>query len=160
MAAPAALASATGAGTEQASATWILDLGAGFYLAGGELLPATILANLKQDENCFKLARAKGVGESQGTMRGYICELETEADLLFMRNCIAVLSMGPLIEDDGYQFTWHSGEAVLISPSGTRLRCEVPGYALHEKGLQGQKGVVPLVGSQEQRALLVPVINR
>ena len=35
-----------------------------------------------------------------------------------------------------------------------------PGHALHEKGLQRQKGVVPLVGSQEQRALLVPLINR
>ena len=36
----------------------------------------------------------------------------------------------------------------------------VPGHALHEKGLQRQKGVGPLVGSQEERALLVPVINR
>ena len=36
----------------------------------------------------------------------------------------------------------------------------VPGHALHEKGLQRQKGVVPLVGSQEERALLVPLINR
>ena len=35
-----------------------------------------------------------------------------------------------------------------------------PGHALHEKGLQGQKGVVPLFGSQKQSALLVPVINR
>ena len=35
-----------------------------------------------------------------------------------------------------------------------------PGHALHEKFLQRQKGVVPLVRSQEQRALLVPVINR
>ena len=43
--------------------------------------------------------------------------------------------------------------------SGQTLRL-VPGHALHEKGLQLQKGVVPLVGSQEQRALLVPVINR
>ena len=34
-----------------------------------------------------------------------------------------------------------------------------PGHALHEKGLQKQKGVVPLVSSQEERALLVPVIN-
>ena len=33
-------------------------------------------------------------------------------------------------------------------------------HALHEKGLQREKGVVPLVGSQEQRALLVPLINR
>ena len=31
---------------------------------------------------------------------------------------------------------------------------------LHEKGLQRQKGAVPLVGSQEQSALLVPLINR
>ena len=31
---------------------------------------------------------------------------------------------------------------------------------MHEKGLQRQKGVVPLVGSQKQRALLVPLINR
>ena len=36
----------------------------------------------------------------------------------------------------------------------------VPGHALHEKGLQRQKGVGPLVSSQEERALLVPVINR
>ena len=36
----------------------------------------------------------------------------------------------------------------------------IPGHALHEKGLQRQKGVGTLVSSQEQRALLVPVINR
>ena len=35
----------------------------------------------------------------------------------------------------------------------------VPGHALHKKGLQGQKGVGPLVGSQERKALLVPLIN-
>ena len=37
---------------------------------------------------------------------------------------------------------------------------QVPGHALHEKGLQKQKGDSPLFSSQEQRALLVPVINR
>ena len=31
---------------------------------------------------------------------------------------------------------------------------------MHEKGLQRQKGVGPLVSSQEQRALLVPRLNR
>ena len=36
----------------------------------------------------------------------------------------------------------------------------IPGHALHEKGLQRQKSVGPLVSSQEERALLVPVINR
>ena len=50
--------------------------------------------------------------------------------------------------------------------TGTRTRefCGtstlVSGHALHEKGLQRQKGAVPLVGSQEERALLVPLINR
>ena len=37
---------------------------------------------------------------------------------------------------------------------------EIPGHALHEKGLQRQKSVGPLVSSQEQRALLVPRLNR
>ena len=36
----------------------------------------------------------------------------------------------------------------------------LPGHALHEKGLQRQIGVVPLVNSQQRRALAVPVINR
>ena len=36
----------------------------------------------------------------------------------------------------------------------------LPGHALHEKGLQRQKGVAPLVGGQERIALLVPVIHR
>ena len=35
-----------------------------------------------------------------------------------------------------------------------------PGHALHEKGLPRQKGDGPLVSSQEQRALLVLLINR
>ena len=35
-----------------------------------------------------------------------------------------------------------------------------PGYALHEKGLQTHIGVSTLVSSQEQRALLVPRLNR
>ena len=36
----------------------------------------------------------------------------------------------------------------------------IPGHALHEKGLQRQKGASPLVSSQERRALAVPLINR
>ena len=35
-----------------------------------------------------------------------------------------------------------------------------PGHTLHEKGSQRQVGVGKLVSSQEQRALLVPVMNR
>ena len=35
-----------------------------------------------------------------------------------------------------------------------------PGHAFHEKGSQRQIGVGPLVSSQEERALLVPLINR
>ena len=37
---------------------------------------------------------------------------------------------------------------------------QIPGHALHEKGLEGQKGVGTLVNSQQRRALAVPVINR
>ena len=40
------------------------------------------------------------------------------------------------------------------------LRKLFPGQALHEKGLKGQRGFVPLFGSQEQSAILVPLINR
>ena len=36
----------------------------------------------------------------------------------------------------------------------------VPGHACHEKGLQRQKGVDPLVSNQERRAAVDPVINR
>ena len=39
-------------------------------------------------------------------------------------------------------------------------RIIIPGYALHEKGLQRQIGVDTLVNSQQRRALAVPVINR
>ena len=35
---------------------------------------------------------------------------------------------------------------------------QAPGFT--EKGLQRRKGIVPLVGSQEQRALVAPLINR
>ena len=31
------------------------------------------------------------------------------------------------------------------------LQTSIPGHALHEKGLQRQKGVVPLSGSQEKK---------
>ena len=37
---------------------------------------------------------------------------------------------------------------------------EIPGHALHEKGLQTVKGIGPLGSSQEERALLAPLINR
>ena len=36
----------------------------------------------------------------------------------------------------------------------------LPGHALHEKGLQKQNGDGTLVSSKEERALLVPLINR
>ena len=37
---------------------------------------------------------------------------------------------------------------------------EIPGYLWDEKGLQRQKGIGLIVGIQERRALLAPVINR
>ena len=38
--------------------------------------------------------------------------------------------------------------------------CQVlPGHTLHEKGKQRQTGFAPLFVSQDQRALLVPIIN-
>ena len=40
------------------------------------------------------------------------------------------------------------------------LRPNIPGHALHEKSLQRQEGDGTLVSSREQKALLVPVINR
>ena len=42
---------------------------------------------------------------------------------------------------------------------GKLFHISFPGHALHEKDLQRQKGDSPLVSSQEQRELLVPVIK-
>ena len=36
----------------------------------------------------------------------------------------------------------------------------IPGHALHERGLRGQKGIGPLVSSWGHRAAVVLVINR
>ena len=47
-----------------------------------------------------------------------------------------------------------------LSNHGLSPFSRIPGHALHEKSLQRQKSVGPLVGSQEQRALLLPVITR
>ena len=47
-----------------------------------------------------------------------------------------------------------------LSAGPPQLFVPFPGHALHDKGLQRQKGVGPLVNSQGRRALFVPVINR
>ena len=63
-----------------------------------------------------------------------------------------------LLNDSADKFLTLNGSS---APDGSvKLNIYVPGHALHEKGSQRQKSVVPLVGSQEQRAPLVPVINR
>ena len=46
------------------------------------------------------------------------------------------------------------------SANSRSMPLEIPGHALHEKGLQRQIGVGTLVNSQQRRALAVPVINR
>ena len=71
------------------------------------------------------------------------------------------------------QFCWHTVLPDPASPPRCAPRRDLhgvcpgfglskcfPGHALHEKGLQRQKGVVPQFGSQEKSALLVLVINR
>ena len=50
--------------------------------------------------------------------------------------------------------------AVINAKTATILVLNVPGHALHEQGLQRQKGVGPLVSRHGQRAFLVPRINR
>ena len=49
------------------------------------------------------------------------------------------------------------GSAYFCRPPQKML--EIPGHALHEKGLQTQKGVGPLVSSQEERGLLALVVK-
>ena len=49
---------------------------------------------------------------------------------------------------------------VLLDRHSNNLSTVFPEHALHEKGSQIQKGVGPLVSSQEERALLVSLINR
>ena len=48
----------------------------------------------------------------------------------------------------------------VVCPGFGLDRFQIPGHALHEKGLQRQIGVGTLVNSQQRRALAVPVINR
>ena len=47
-----------------------------------------------------------------------------------------------------------------VSFSRLKLGPSVPEHALHEKDLQGQKGVDTLVRSQKRSALLAPLINQ
>ena len=46
------------------------------------------------------------------------------------------------------------------TPDQRSLGEEIPGHALHDKGLPRQTGVVTLVSSQERKALAVQLINR
>ena len=56
---------------------------------------------------------------------------------------------------------WAStGRSDSSRPIGSAQRSPFFGHALHERGLQRQKGDGPLVSSQELRVLLVPMINR
>ena len=67
----------------------------------------------------------------------------------------------------GEQFCWHP---VLLHPTPPPHRAPrpdppvvspgFPGHALHEKCSHTQRGFGPLVSSQDERALLVPRINR
>ena len=54
---------------------------------------------------------------------------------------------------------WATQPVDISSSLGFWIR-QVPGHALHEKGLQRQIGVGTVVSSQERRALLVPRLNR
>ena len=63
------------------------------------------------------------------------------------------------------RFTNGSAKDFLIingssAPNGSVELNVFPRHALHDKGIQIQIGVVPLVGSQERRALFVPLMNR
>ena len=80
------------------------------------------------DDGRVKVASANGVVEAERTVRVYILELAIEADLPVMYDCPPGLSMGRLVEDAGYQLEWNAGEAVLTSPSGVRLLCEMRNY--------------------------------
>ena len=92
-----------------------------------------------------EMAKARNVPESRGNARAGTSKV------------IALLLPCPLLPVPG-------GNLSKLYARGSQSVSGVPqyhfpGHALHEKGLQRQ-GVVALVSSQEQRALLVPLINR
>ena len=81
-----------------------------------------------------------------GWPSAYVCELNKKDRIVMCVYVDDLVIFGP--------------KAMYPVLEALRKDIQIPGNALHEKGLQRQKGVGPLVSSQEQRALLVPVINR
>ena len=85
--------------------------------------------------------------------RGRACKRARRHEL-----SIALLLPCPLLPVPGGNLSkLDAGTSLSVSGAS---RCHFPGHALHEKGLQRQKGVGTLVSSQERRAFAVPRINR
>ena len=93
-----------------------------------------------------EMAKVRNVPESRGNARAGTSKI------------IALPLPCPLLPVPGGNLSkLDSGSSQSVSGAS---RCHFPGHALHEKNLQRQIGVGTLVSSQEQRALLIPVINR
>ena len=104
---------------------FILDTGASFHLIGEHDLSPFELDRVYKFEEPFSLLTGNGVTWVDKGISIKIKRLGIEVECVILKDVPAVLSLGKLVRDEGFRFTWEGRDLACLSRNSVRVYCPV-----------------------------------
>ena len=126
---------------------FIIDSGSSFHLIGEELLTVQEREQRYKLEEPLQLHAAKGVVYAEWAVSIKIARLGISDEFVILQNVPAVMSLGKLVVDRGFRFSWEGRDLACLSRGQIRIYCSsennVPfvgkvGYALMSRKIDGK----------------------
>ena len=133
----------------------IVDSGASFYLIDTSTLTKEALATKRKLKAGISLNTANGQVKAQWEADIYVQELECWLPSLLLQNTPAVLSLGRLVENEGFEFIWKTHETPYLLRGDTKVLCwpshdDVPSITAAKQASPKEKAEAKAKESQSQ----------
>ena len=101
----------------------IVDSGASFHMVDKKSLSHKEKKQMRKIAHPLLLSTANGLVWATWETCIYIHELEIEVWVILLENTPAVLSLGKLITQNGFNYTWNHGEVPILHKDNLKVHC-------------------------------------
>ena len=138
---------------------FVVDAGASVHMLSRKDLNSAELETVKVSESPTTVVTANGKVQTEEEATVYVRDLDLFVTVMLLEDTPAVLSIGKLCEDHGYNYHWTSGQKPHLIKNGRKIDCNAANYVpfvapgLSRSSSSSSSLTSPTSSSQEAAAL-------
>ena len=107
---------------------FVVDAGASVHMLSRKDLNSAELETVKVSESPTTVVTANGKVQTEEEATVYVRDLDLFVTVMLLEDTPAVLSIGKLCEDHGYNYHWTSGQKPHLIKNGRKIDCNAANY--------------------------------